>query len=336
MSSSKRANSAAGDPVPHYIQELIALKRYLQPGTIPMGDSFGWRQPEPGAMVYLGEVELRFDFCGTIGELTDDLALQTRLREKAKAVDLLNDEDDDQEGGGPAVQIGELELELECGQVFAGVEFPLVQLSAREQALYKMRVLLVNTQGVLHGEGHSWSLSVGEEQAIDMYGTRDAKTSDWRTECANAEGQIVEMLLQAGVDLQEWCYTEAAYYGEGELPDTPPLAWVQERKVAHVLFGLTDEETSETLERAIAFALHALRESQPQSFRSTLFLADVLGLDQPTLEDCNARIADRLSTLSALSTYANDIRTASSVEQVNEVLKKVFDAAPALGIWIIA
>lgn len=336
MNSTEHAACPVIEPVvSHYIRELSALRRYLQSGTIPMGDAFGWRQPEPGDIVYLGEAELRFDFSGPIGELTYAPDLQERIRAKARELNLLEDEEDARGEECPPEPPGEQELEVECGQIFVEVSVPLAHLSASEQALYKMRVLLVNTQGVLHGEGHSWALHVGEEQAIDAYRTSVAGLSGWRIECGEAEEEIVELLWQAGVDLQAWCYTEAPYYEEGELPDTPPLAWVQARKVARLLFGLTDGETSEDLERAIAYALHALRESQPPIFRTSLFLADVLSLDLPTLEECNARIADRLSALPALSSYAHDIRAATSIERVDEVMKEVYAAAPALGLWII-
>ncbi|SRR5579884_2534069 len=320
----------------HYIRELAALRRYLQPGVVPMGDSFGWRQPEPGALAYLGEAELRFFFSEPIGELTDDPALQERIWGKARELKLLKDEENPFDEASLPEPLGERELEVECGQIFVEVSVPLAQLSASEQALYRMRVLLVNTQAVLDGVGHSWSLRVGEEQAIAAYETSLASLEGWRTECGDAEAEIVKLLWQAGVDLQAWCYTEAPYYDEGELPDTPPLAWVQTRKVAKLLFGLTDTETSEELERAIAYALHALRESQPPSFRTSLFLADVLSLDLPTLEACSARLSDRLSTLPALSSYADDIRAATSVEQVNGIMRAIYTAAPALGVWIIA
>jgi hypothetical protein len=301
-----------------------------------MGDSFGWRQPEPGAVVYLGEAELRFDFSGQIGELTDDPTLQKRIWVKARELNLLEDEEDVFDEECPPEPLGDQELEVECGQIFVEVSVPLAQLSESSQALYKMRVLLINTQGVLDGEGHSWALHMGEEQSIDAYGTSVASLSGWRTECGDAEAEIVELLWQAGVNLQAWYYTEEPYYDEGELPDTPPLAWVQARKVARRLFGLTDEETSEELERAIAYALHALRESQPPSFRTSLFLADALTLDQPTLEACNARLADRLSPFPTLSSYADDIRATTSIEQGNEIMKDVYAAAPSLGIWLIA
>ncbi len=340
MSSAMRDAPSVQATPSHYIRELAALRRYLQPGTVPMGDSFGWRQPEPGETAYLGEAELRFSFYGIMSELSDDPVLQERIWAKARELKLVEDEEAEQYTGGqanecPKTPLGERELEVECGQIFVEVSVPLSLLSANEQALYRMRVLLVNTQGVLGGEGHSWALRVGEEQSIDAYGTSAAEVSGWRTECSDAEGKVVELLLQAGVDLQEWCYAEAPYYDEEELPDTPPLVWVQERKVARRLFGLIDEEVSEELEQAIAYALHALRESQPPSFRTSLFLADALTLDQPTLEACNARLSDRLSTLSALSSYADAIRAAISVEQVNEIMKEVYSIAPALGIWII-
>jgi hypothetical protein len=296
----------------HYIRELAALRRYLQPGVVPMGDSFGWRQPEPGDVAFLGEAELRFFFSEPIGELTDDPALQERIWAKARELKLLKDEENPFDEASQPEPLGERELEVECGQIFVEVSVPLAQLSASEQALYRMRVLLVNTQAVLDGAGHSWSLRVGEEQAIAAYGTSLASLEGWRTECGDAEAEIVK------------------------LPDTPPLAWVQTRKVAKLLFGLTDTETSEELERAIAYALHALRESQPPSFRTSLFLADVLSLDLPTLEACSARLSDRLSTLPALSSYADDIRAATSVEQVNGIMRAIYTAAPALGIWIIA
>jgi hypothetical protein len=341
MSSPKQANRPVTELVPsHYIRELAALRRYLQPGTLPMGDSFGWRQPEPGDTVYLGEIELRFDFSGTISELTDDPALQECIRVKARELNLLEDEEDewdtDEQGASPSIPPGELELELECGKIFVDVSFPLDQFSAYEQALYRMRVLLVNTQEILHGEGHSWALRVGEEQAIDAYGTSAAQLSGWHTESDYADAEIVKLLWQAGIDLQAWCYKEAPYYEDGELPNTPPLAWVKAREVARRLFGLSDEETSEELERAIAYALHAFRESQPSSFRCTLFLADVLTLDQPMLEECNALLAERLSTFPALASYAHSIREATSLEQVNGILKDLYAAASALGIWIIA
>jgi hypothetical protein len=324
----------------HYIRELVALRRYLQPGTVPMGEPFGWRQPGPEEVAFLGEVEVRFSFYGTIRELTDDPVLQERIWTKARELGLLEDEEDEQDAGGqknewPKTPVAERELEVECDQIFAEVSVPLAFFSAHEQALYRMRVLLVNTQGVLDGAGHSWALRVGEEQCSDAYGTIIAEVSSWRTECSDAEGKIVDLLCQAGVDLQAWCYTEAPFYDEGELPDTPPLAWVQERKVAKRLFGLIDDEVSEELERAIAYALHALRESQPPSFRASLFLSDALALDQPTLEACNTRLSNRLGTLPALSSYADSIRAATSVEQVNEIMKEVYAVAPALGVWII-
>ncbi len=77
-------------------------------------------------------------------------------------------------------------------------------------------------------------------------------------------------------------------------------------------------------------------ESQPPNFRTSLFLADVLSLDLPTLEACSARLSDRLSTIPALSSYADDIRAATSVEQVNGMMREIYAAASALGIWIIA
>ena len=273
MSSTRPVACSVNEPIlSAYIRELAALRRYSQPGAVPMGDPFGWRQPEPGEVVYLGEAELRFFFSEPIGELTDDPALQERIWTKARELKLLEDEEDPFDEVGPPEPLSERELEVECGQIFVEVSVPLEKLSAREQALYRMRVLLVNTQAVLDGEGHSWSLRVGEEQAIAAYGTSPASLEGWRTECGDAEAGIVKLLWQAGIDLQTWCDTEPPYYDAGELPNTPPLAWVQKRRVAKLLFGLTDEETSEELERAIAYALHA-RRREPASKLSDLALS---------------------------------------------------------------
>ena len=323
----------------HYIRELAVLRRFLQPGMVPMGDSFGWQQPEPDETAYLGEIGLRLFFSGTLGELTDDPALQERIRAKIEELGLLEGDEDDCGMGGqekyPPTPTSDIEFEVECGQIFAGVEVPLAQLSAKEQALYRMRVLLVNTQGLLRGEGHSWSLHMGEEQAFAAYGTSAARIFGWYTESREASAGLVEFLWQIGIDLEVWCMPEP-WYEEGELPDTPPLPWVKARKGAKRLFVLLDNEVTEELELAVAYALHALRESQPAFFRTSLFLADVLRLDQPTLRECNMRLADRLKTLPFLATFADDVSTATSVEQVNATMKKLYAVAPTLGIWLIS
>src|SRR5258708_6422138 len=97
----------------HYRPEVRALQHYLQPGMVPMGDPFGWRQPAPGELAYLGDIETHLEFTGTIKDLTDDAELQRQLLDKALELELISKGSED-----PSSE----ELEISCDSVCVDVE----------------------------------------------------------------------------------------------------------------------------------------------------------------------------------------------------------------------
>ncbi len=311
-----------------YSREAAVLARMLQPGALPLGMAFNWEQPKDDDLAYLGEAEVEaYDSSVPIRDLTRAKWLQRRIRHVARREGIYEEWSDS--------------IELNGAELGVEVEYPLSKMSRYEQARYRLRVLLVNSQGVLDGSAHEWALQVSRDQCADYWDRKGAKRGKWNADNCPDESDTLKLLLAAEIDLEPWSRAYGVDYYE-ELPETPPLTWVKESGVMQQLFGLSAEDISrgenieDELYRAVAYALHALKEEQPESWHTELYLNHVLHLNLPTFAECQERLAERIATIPALLPYAGEIRAATDLETTNAVMKRLYEATPALGIWIIS
>lgn len=303
-----------------YAREAAILARYLQPGQPPLGDRFGWEQPTQDEMVYLGEVDFVLYTDIPIRKLTLDPVLQGILRENAIGEDIYDEEDDLID-----FQLEELTVDVSCS---------FAHLSPLDQARYRLVSLLVNSQGILEGEAHSWALSTMRDLAHAYWERSFAKREGWRDESGCNEGNhcTFDLLAALQVDLERWCRAYDIDRDE-EIPLTPPLAWVKEIHLAEVLHIDRDEE----IDYALAYALHALYEGQPEhGWDTSLYLADAVVCNLPTFEETRDRLAQRIASIPVLHAYAARIRGASDMEEVNAVLGELYDKAETLRLWVVA
>lgn len=313
-----------------YPKEVEILEHMLQPGQPPMGSDFGWEQPGEDEMVYLGEATVKCYCKGVpIPKITSTRWLARFLRHSAQRAGTYQKWCD-----GVAIIGSELRV---------GVHYPFSKMSAIERARYRLCVLLLNSQGILEGDAHTWALQVFDQLAARYWDRPGAKRTDWTNEddSDDEERHVCHIMLAVGIDLEPWGRAYEVDF-DAEFPATPPLAWVKETKLAHRLFELSEEELArssygEELHRGVAYALHALRESQPPSWSQSLYLNDVLTLDLPTFEACRDRLAGRLETCERLHLFAEQVRQTTAVDQLDECMRALYDEiAPALGVWVIA
>ncbi len=313
-------------PRTDYSAEVEVLKRLLSPGALPMGDSFGWSQPELDEIAYLGEAEVScHESWVKVKGITSDELLWDAIREAARTDENYDEEDDEVK-------------DLDFSELAVEVSYPFTKMSPFERARYQLRVLLVNSQGVLDGDAHSWALFVSKDQAADYWRRSDAKLGDWNADCCPDESALLDLLIEKKIDLSRW---SSAYdvWGEEDLEEMPPFKWIQEHGILKSLFGLSDEEIrygDNELERAIAYALEALIEDQPPEWEHLLYLNDIQSFAGLTFEASRDRIADRMEELPIIASFTERIRATTTYEEVNAVMKDFYEVAPSLKVWVVA
>lgn len=147
---------------------LAIVKDAIMPGQPTLGLWFGWNQPNEESTVKLGSI------CGRIQSYTVRELLHNSDLELWQVKDILREMkycklDKDE-------TISERWALALCDEVF----IPYGVLSPEEKALYRLKVLLVNTMT----EGHNWAIEYGDYLATVYYRLESAGLSEWRSQDA--------------------------------------------------------------------------------------------------------------------------------------------------------
>ena len=203
-----------------YSREADVLARMLRPGSLPMGDSFNWEQPQDDELAYLGEAEVACSGDARIARLTRMKWLQKRIRYVARSEDIYTDWNDS--------------VELDGDELGVAVEYPLDKMSRYEQARYRLRVLLINSQGVLDGEAHEWALQTSRDQCAKYWDKKEAKRGKWDAGMCPEVSRILSLFIadvhSMGINFSYWTlgtYREKNHQLDGwrERWGLPAMEW---------------------------------------------------------------------------------------------------------------
>lgn len=302
-----------------YTRELDVVKYLLLPGMPPLGMAFGWEQPENMGCTYLGTADVTVQGDLHLDNLPDNQDLKDQLIEAAKEENCYNEWNES--------------ITLESGLFSVEVSYPFEKMRASDQAIQRLCVLFFNSYGVLNGEMHNWACEASCDLCGSYFDKPEAQYGAWE-HIADNDSDVLDILVSEKIDLSPWARSYESVASDP--PEKPPLAWVQKNEAVALLFGKeASEEDDGTLEMALACAIQAVVETQPEHWDKELFLLDIQSYDLPTFEEIRDRAASRLRELPELASFAKRAGEAKDFDALRECMDDMSKAAPAMGIWLI-
>lgn len=302
-----------------YTRELEIIKHLLLPGTPPLGMAFGWEQPDDTGYAYLGTADVIVRGNIDLDELPEDEDFKDRLIAAAKEENSYNEWNES--------------ITLEEVLFSVGVSYPFEKMRASDRAIQRLCVLFFNSYGVLNGEMHNWACEASRGLCGFYSGRPETQHGTWE-QLTDRDSDVVDILVSEKVDLSPW---SRAYESEAlEPPEKPPLAWVRQSDAVSHLFGKESSiEDSGSLELALACAIQAVVETQPEHWDKELFLLDIQYNDLPTFEGVRDRASSRLRELPELALFAKRAGEARDFDELRECMDEMAKEAPAMGVWLI-